>query len=70
MPVMNGLEATRKIRILEAESSLSPIPIVALTAQASTDFEIKCREAGMNNYLMKPIPFDELVTIILDLVTK
>ena len=68
MPVMNGLDATKKIRALEADSSLQPIPIVALTAQASTDFEITCREAGMNSYLMKPVPFDELVTIILDLV--
>ncbi|RUM42616.1 MAG: hypothetical protein DSY80_06875 [Desulfocapsa sp.] len=68
MPVMNGLEATEKIRELEAKHSLQPIPIVALTAQASMDFEKKCRDAGMNNYLTKPVPFEELVPIILNLV--
>lgn len=68
MPVMNGLEATEKIRALEAESSLKPIPIVALTAQATTDFEEKCKKVGMNDYLTKPVPFEELVVIILNLV--
>lgn len=68
MPVMNGLEATEKIRALEAESNLQPIPIVALTAQATTDFEEKCRAAGMNDYLTKPVPFEKLVAIIQDLV--
>jgi len=68
MPVMNGLEATENIRALEAESSSQPIPIVALTAQATPDFEEKCRNAGMDNYLTKPIPFEKLVAIILDLV--
>ncbi len=70
MPVMNGLEATERIRTLESESALQPIPIVALTAQATTDFEEKCRKAGMNDYLTKPVPFEKLVTIILDLVKK
>ena len=68
MPVMNGLEATEKIRKLEAKSSQQPIPIVALTAQATTDFEEKCRNAGMNDYLTKPVPFEKLVSIIKDLV--
>jgi len=68
MPVMNGIEATEKIRKLEARSSLNPIPIVALTAQATTDFEEKCRNAGMNDYLTKPVPFEKLVSIIQSLV--
>ena len=70
MPVMNGLEATEKIRALEAEHSLSPIPIVALTAQASTDFEEKCKNVGMNGYLTKPFAFDKLLSLILDLVSQ
>jgi signal transduction histidine kinase/CheY-like chemotaxis protein len=70
MPVMNGLEATKRIREIEAESILQPIPIVALTAQATTDFEEKCRKAGMNDYLTKPVPFEKLVSIIQDLVSE
>lgn len=70
MPVMNGLEATERIRAIEAKSSQRPIPIIALTAQASTEFEVKCRNAGMNEYLTKPIPFNQLVTVILELVKK
>ena len=70
MPVMNGLEATEKIRTLESEKDSQPIPIVALTAQATTDFEEKCRMAGMDDYLTKPIQFEKLIGIILDLVKK
>ncbi len=70
MPVMNGLQATEKIRTLESESNVQPIPIIALTAQATTDFEEKCRMAGMNDYLTKPIQFEKLIGIILALVKK
>ncbi len=68
MPVMNGLEATKRIRNSEEGSAQLAIPIVALTAQATTDFELKCREAGMNDYLTKPVPFGRLVKIIRELV--
>ena len=70
MPVLNGLETTKIIRKMEKDSAHRPIPIVALTAQATTDFEEKCKTAGMNGYLTKPIPFEELVTMIFDFVAK
>ncbi len=70
MPVLNGLETTKIIRAKEKETSHLPIPIVALTAQATTDFEIQCKDAGMNDYLTKPIPFDRLVSIICEFVGK
>ncbi len=70
MPILNGLEATEIIRTMEKDAGTAPIPIVALTAQATTDFEKKCKEAGMNDYLTKPIPFKKLVSIILKLVPE
>ncbi len=70
MPNMNGLEATKHIRRHEAETCCAELPIVALTAQATTDFEIQCRKVGMNDYLTKPVPFNTLVDIILKLTTR
>ncbi len=70
MPVLNGLETTEAIRKMEKDTDSAPIPIVALTAQATTEFEKKCKKAGMNDYLTKPIPFTKLVSIICELVPK
>ena len=52
MPDMDGLAATRAIR---AMSGCEDLPIVAMTAQALTSQIAACREAGMNDYLAKPI---------------
>ena len=54
MPEMDGLEATRLIRADEAESG-GHIPIIALTAAAMEEDALACREAGMDDYLTKPI---------------
>jgi CheY-like chemotaxis protein/nitrogen-specific signal transduction histidine kinase/HPt (histidine-containing phosphotransfer) domain-containing protein len=53
MPAMDGLEATRAIRALGGEWSL--IPIVALTANAFPEDVRMCHEAGMNDFVAKPI---------------
>ena len=58
MPRMDGLSATRKIREL---SDLKQPHIIALTANAFEEDKQRCFEAGMNDFLSKPIVFDTLV---------
>ena len=60
MPVMDGFEATRKIRRIEKSHNLPPIPIIALTAGISKEDRDKCTEAGMDAYLTKPFSISEL----------
>lgn len=68
MPVMDGYEATRQIRDIGMDSnqtgSPSDIPIVALTAHASNEDRQKCLDAGMNDYLSKPVTPDILIAKI------
>ena len=60
MPVMNGYEATRRIRALE-NTALSGIPILAMTANAFDEDRKDAEECGMNGFLSKPIIMDELI---------
>ncbi|RWU17865.1 hybrid sensor histidine kinase/response regulator [Pseudomonas alkylphenolica] len=61
MPVMNGYEASRRIR----QSGRWPdLPIVALTANAMPEERERCRAAGMNDYLAKPFRREELLALI------
>ena len=57
MPVVDGWEATRRIK---ANAALRHIPIIALTAHAMTGDEEKAREVGCDDYLSKPIDEDLL----------
>jgi PAS domain S-box-containing protein len=63
MPVMDGLEATRRIRELERERG-GHVPIIAITAHAFKEYEDKCLAAGMDAYISKPIDFSKCMAVI------
>ncbi len=63
MPVMDGLEATRRIRALE-DARGTHIPIVAMTANAMQGDRERCLEAGMDEYISKPIRARDLFQTI------
>lgn len=69
MPVMDGIEATRAIRALPRPDA-KRIPIIALTANAFTEDEKKCLEAGMNAHLSKPMDAEKLCRIIQQLLHR
>jgi CheY-like chemotaxis protein len=61
MPVMDGNETTRQIRRMPQWNSL---PVIAVTASASREDEARCREAGANAFLAKPVDHDALLRAI------
>lgn len=61
MPIMDGYEASRRIR----QSGRNPtLPIIALTANALPEERDRCRAAGMNDYLAKPFRREELAALL------
>ena len=62
MPDIDGLEATRRIRW---QSQFKDLPILAMTANVSTDDKLACIEAGMNGHLGKPIDVEMVVAKII-----
>ncbi len=60
MPVMNGYEAARAIRLMDKRDALT-VPIVALTANAFAEDVKAARDAGMNDHIAKPIDIDAVV---------
>ena len=65
MPQMDGIEATRIVRSRNVLSrSGGPIPIIALTGNVALGMRERCIDAGMNDYLTKPIEMDRLRTTL------
>jgi CheY-like chemotaxis protein len=64
MPEMDGFQATAAIRAWEAERGLPRTPIIAMTAHAMTGDRERCLEAGMDDYLAKPISIRALNEVL------
>ncbi len=65
MPQMDGYATTRRWREIEASLGRPRLPIVALTAHAMADDRQKCLDAGMDDYLTKPVILDDLRAILI-----
>lgn len=64
MPFMDGFEATGTIRQMESENSRSPVPIIAVTANALKGDRENCLNAGMDEYLTKPFTSEQLSSVL------
>ncbi|CDO68498.1 hypothetical protein BN946_scf184499.g23 [Trametes cinnabarina] len=61
MPVLDGFQATRRIREMEASGQLpGHLPVIALTANVTQESESECKEAGMDHFLPKPLKMADL----------
>ncbi len=65
LPLLDGLAATRRIR---ACSGLRDVPIVAVSAHDTSDFHAEALAAGCNDYVTKPIDFDQLEELLRRLI--
>jgi CheY-like chemotaxis protein len=61
MPEMDGYEATRRIR---REKRYADLPIIAVTARAMKDDQVRCLEAGANDFLSKPVDTEKLMSLM------
>jgi hypothetical protein len=66
MPKMDGMECSKQIRS-NPDEKVSSIPIIAITGNAANYTMEDFKEAGINDYLPKPINFDQLVKMVNDL---
>lgn len=64
MPVLDGLATTRAWRELEQRSGRRRLPVVALTANAMASDRERCLEAGMDDYLAKPVRREQLAQML------
>ncbi|MCS5563805.1 MAG: response regulator [Oleiphilaceae bacterium] len=64
MPRVDGFEATRRLREWEAANERQRVPVVALTASAMEEDEEKCRRAGMDSFVAKPVNIEMLRAVL------
>lgn len=64
MPRMDGYEATRQLRAWETNHGRSRVPVVALTASAMEEDEERCRQAGMDSFVAKPVNLEMLRAVL------
>ena len=69
MPVMNGLEATKQIRNSD-RADASAVPIIAMTADVFKEDIRRCRDAGMNAHIGKPVELNKLYSEVRQLLDK
>ena len=70
MPVMDGLDATRAIRELEAERGATRAMVLALTADDSEKDRARSLEAGCDDHIIKPVSKKALLTVLGDCATR
>ncbi len=70
MPQLNGIETTKRIRILESGEPGSRTPILALTANTLVEDRYACFEAGMDGFLIKPLDREKLAEALAGLVAS
>ena len=64
MPVLDGIEATRRLRCLEQEQGRPSLPVIALTANVMSQDRDRCRAAGMDDHLAKPFTQEDLSAML------
>ncbi len=67
MPKMDGPQVARRIREGNSGNDMKDIPIIAMSAHSTTDYKNQCIQAGMNDYITKPISFEEISTKLNDI---
>ncbi|HYO62260.1 MAG TPA: response regulator [Pyrinomonadaceae bacterium] len=67
LPLLDGLAATRRIR---EHQELKRVPVVAVSAHDTADFHAEAIAAGCNEYVTKPIDFDQLESLLNRLIKK
>ena len=70
MPTMDGYEATRRIRDHERTHDAARLPIIAVTAHALEGERDRCIDAGMDDYVTKPIRPIELFGVLVDFLSR
>lgn len=70
MPVMDGLETTIKIREIESKQNYKKTIIIAVTAYSTEEEISKCKSAGMDTHVAKPVSVDTLINVLQNVLYK